>query len=152
MIQQRDHLTFQNMEDTPESTHLNAPFVHKTKGLPVFYAPHPNSGLSLLNVALKLDFVLLPAFPPLVPERVGLRYPAQQLQLSCSFLRVPASFQFGSQLPSSAQTRALPLPPPHPPSPTSHQPLPDESSVKRNLHNYRDCALPVRHPVPENRV
>lgn len=36
MVQQRDHLTFQTTEDTSESTHLNAPFVHKTEGLQCF--------------------------------------------------------------------------------------------------------------------
>lgn len=63
MIQQRDHLTFPNREDAPESHHLNVPFVHKTKGVPVFYAQPPNYGLSLLRMAMRLDLSFVSRFP-----------------------------------------------------------------------------------------
>lgn len=51
------------MEDAPKPNHLNIPFVHETKGLPAFYAQPPNYGVSLLRVAMRLDFSFASCFP-----------------------------------------------------------------------------------------
>lgn len=116
MIQQRDHLTLQHTEHTPESTHLNVPFIHKTKGLPVFYVPHPTCGLSALDVALKLDFLLLPAFPRLTPEPGWAQTPsaAATAELLLKPVPSPGSVWFPtalicSDLGTSAPTVPLPL-------------------------------------------
>lgn len=141
MIQQRDHLTLQNTEHTPESAHLNVPFVHKTKGLPVFYAPRPHCGLSVLNVALKLDFLMLPAFPCLMPEPVWAQTPSTAAP--AELLLGPISSHGSAWFPTALICSDLGTSAPTVPSPPLHQPLPSEPSVERNLHNYRDCAL---HP------
>lgn len=141
MIQQRDHLTLQIMEYIPESTHLNVPFIHKTKGLPAFYVPHPNCGLSVLNVALKLDFLLLPAFPRLMPEPVWAQKPstAATAELLLHTISSLGSVWFPTALICSDLGTSAPTVP----SPPLYQPLPNEPSVERNLHTYRDCTL---HP------
>lgn len=146
MIQQRDHLTLQNMEHIPESTHLNVPFIHKTKGLPVFYVPHPNCGLSVLNVALKLDFLLLPAVPQLMPEPVWAQTPstAATAELLLHPISSLGSVWFPTALICSHTWALLP--------PLCHLPLCTSLSPVSLLWKETCTTTEIAPCIPENRV
>lgn len=111
----------------------------------MFYVPRPHCGLSVLNVALKPDFLMLPAFPGLMPEPGGLRHPAQQPQQSCSWVQFPATVQCGPQPPSSAQTWAL-LPP------LCHLPLRTSLSPVSLLWKEICTTTEIAPCIPENQV
>lgn len=162
MIQRRDHLTFPNTEDAPKSNHLNIPFVHETKGLPAFYAQPPTYGVSLLTVAMRLDFPFASCFPVSCATVLGFRWLLPEPQspsfsLPHRFLRVLASFQSGHpkcphlhrHRPSLLPAWSISTPPPLP-LPTTSPSL--WRYLKRNFHDNRYHALFGRHPVPESQM
>lgn len=92
MIQQRDHLTFQNMEDTPEATRGNAPlfFLKQPPGGSHTAAAY---GLSLLRAAVGTAVAPAACFPTSC-ARVRAGFPRPLLSHCHRSLRqVSASFQ-----------------------------------------------------------
>lgn len=154
MIQPRDHLTFPNMEDAPKSNHLNVPFVHKTKGLPAFYAQPPNYGISPLRAAMRLDFSFTSCLPVShATDSAGLQMlplePQQpSFSLPCGFLQLLTSFWSGHPKCWHLLRQDLPPAPTFLPS-LFPPPLPLWHYPKRNFHDNRHHAPFGRHPVPE---
>lgn len=104
------------------------------------YGPHPHCGLSVLNVALKLDFLMLPAFSCLMPEPVGAQTPSAAA--TAELLLHPISSHGSAWFPSALICSDLGTSAPAVPPPPLHQPLPSEPSGERNPHSYGDCTLP----------
>lgn len=101
---------------------------------------HILTAVSVLNVALKLELLMLPAFPCLMPEPVGAQTPSAAA--TAKLLLHPISSHGSAWFPSALVCSDLGTSAPTVPPPPPHQPLPSEPSGERNSHSYGDCTLP----------